>query len=290
VGWILGRLVSFDNPIIEAGFKGMCLGLFVALALSIVDSWWALTPHGVLTLGLRVVVAVVVGSLGGLLGGLIGQTLFGWKQWLVFLIFGWMITGLLIGISIGLFDVLARRLRREALGGSLRKVINGIVGGAAGGVLGGMVLVLLRGVWGGLFHDKPLEELWSPSATGFLAVGLCIGLLIGLAQVILKEAWVKIETGRRAGREMILTKSEMRIGRAEGCDIGLFGESEVERQHARIYIANNRYLLADLGSPGGTFLNGQRIAGPTPLRSGDAIRIGSCTLRFRERQQRKSDG
>ncbi len=285
-GWVLGRGIDADNPITEAGYKGMCLGLFVSLALAVLDSWTDLTRWRVFSVGLRVAVAVVVGSLGGLLGGMIGQTLFGWKHWLAFLIFGWMFTGLLIGTSIGVFDVLARYVRRQALGGTLRKVLNGVLGGAAGGLLGGLLSVLLRRGWGELFHDKPLEDLWSPSATGFLVLGMCIGLLIGLAQVILKEAWVKVESGRRAGREMILTKPETRIGRAETCDIGLFGEAGIERVHAQIVLTDNRYVLADLGTPGGTFLNGQRIAGPTPLRSGDAIQVGSCTLRFWERQKR----
>ena len=47
-----------------------------------------------------------------------------------------------------------------------------------------------------------------------------------------------------------------------------------------------RYVLADLATPDGTYLNGTRVTRPTPLRSGDAIRVGSCTLRFRERRKR----
>jgi hypothetical protein len=69
------------------------------------------------------------------------------------------------------------------------------VGGTVGGLLGGILSVVLRGVWTGIFSNKPSELLWSPSAMGFVALGMCIGLLIGLAQVILKEAWVRIEAG-----------------------------------------------------------------------------------------------
>ena len=77
--------------------------------------------------------------------------------------------------------------------------------------------------------------MWTPSAAGFVALGLCIGLLIGAAQVILKEAWVKVEEGFRPGRELIVSKGEIVIGRAESCDVGLFGDNAVERTHARIY-------------------------------------------------------
>ena len=118
-------------------------------------------------------------------------------------------------------------------------------------------------------------------ASGFVALGMCIGLLIGVAQVVFKEAWVKIEVGRRAGREMILSKPDTTIGRAEACDIGLFGDNGVERAHAHIVRQQNRWLLLDSGTPGGTFINGQRIGGPTPLQANDLIQVGEYVLALR---------
>ena len=76
------------------------------------------------------------------------------------------------------------------------------------------------------------------------------------------------------------------IGRAEACDIGLFGDPTIERLHARILQQGERYLIADAGSAIGTFLNDERVTAPTPLRPGDAIRIGKSTLRFWEKQKR----
>jgi predicted component of type VI protein secretion system len=113
-----------------------------------------------------------------------------------------------------------------------------------------------------------------------------MGLFIGLAQVILKEAWIKIESGRRAGREMILTRDETTIGRAESCDVGLFGDNAVEKLHARILLKDRQYLLADAETPGGTYLNDLRLDQPMPLRSGDIIRIGANVLRFGERPKK----
>jgi pSer/pThr/pTyr-binding forkhead associated (FHA) protein len=115
---------------------------------------------------------------------------------------------------------------------------------------------------------------------------MCIGLFIGLAQVILKEAWVRVEKGFRPGRELILTRPETTIGRAEGCDIGLFGDPEVEKTHLRIVRRGGEYLAVDAGTPGGTFVNGRRIQEATALRSGDLIQVGKAVLRFGERQQR----
>lgn len=295
LGWYLGRMDwvhkltgGANDSTLGSGLKGMCLGLLVSLGLSLVDSVWTLSFRQVGQIFLRVLVAVGVGLLGGLLGGLAGQFLFQKKPLDFFLIFGWTVTGFLIGISIGAFEVLSQMVRGENRTGAMRKVVNGVLGGTAGGLLGGFLSVVLRGTWKSLLADKPSEDLWSPSAIGFVILGLCIGLFIGLAQVILKEAWVKIEKGRRAGREMILTKQETTIGRAEACDIGLFGDNTIERDHARIIIEGNRYYLVDSGTPAGTFLNEDRITGPALLRSGDAIGVGASILRFGERAKQTS--
>jgi hypothetical protein len=288
LGWTVGRLLSGDSALVVAGVKGMFLGMIVALALGLVDALWAFSPSQVLQIGPRVLIAGTIGTLGGLFGGLIGQIFYGMLQFSVFLIFGWTITGLLIGSSLGVFDILARLMRGEDLRGAQRKIFNGVLGGTLGGLLGGVLFLLLKGFWTGIFQDKPDTQLWSPSATGFVALGMCIGLLIGLAQVILKVAWVRVEAGFRPGRELILSRPEVTIGRAESCDIGLFGDAAVERLHARILQRGGDYFLADNGSPSGTFVNDRRVGEPVPLRSGDVIRLGRNVLRFREARKQKA--
>ena len=109
--------------------------------------------------------------------------------------------------------------------------------------------------------------------------------MIGVAQVVLKEAWLRVEAGFRAGRELLLTRPVLTIGRAESCDLGLFGDPAVERLHARIARVDDHYLIADAGTPGGTYVNDQRVKGPTPLHSGDLIRVGDALIRFRERRR-----
>src|SRR5436189_192258 len=83
---------------------------------------------------------------------------------------------------------------------------------ALGGILGAFLYLVLQGVWLNLLSGKPRDQLWSPSSWGFVALGACIGLLIGLTQVILKEAWIKVEQGFRKGRELILAKQEVTVG------------------------------------------------------------------------------
>jgi hypothetical protein len=287
VGWALGRALAGSEGIVAQGLKGLWLGIALALALALVDALWNFSPRQALSIALRVLTAALVGGMAGLLGGLVGEALYGWKRWAVFLVFGWTLVGLLIGVSVGVFDLLASLALSRDPRGATRKVLNGLLGGTVGGIAGGVVSLLLRGgLAGGLFRGRPSDLLWSPSATGFVALGVCIGLMIGLAQVILKEAWLRVEAGFRAGRELILTKPEITIGRAEGCDVGLFGDPTVDKLHARILRDGNEYVVVDAGSEGGTYVNGQRIDEPRPLRSGDSIQVGRCVLRFGERHKR----
>jgi hypothetical protein len=287
VAWGLGRFLTLENHrILEAALKAMALGTLLALALGLVDALWNLSLHRFVQVGGRVLLVVTVGCVGGLIGGAMGQALYDWLEWEVFRIPGWIVTGLLIGAALGVFDILACLVRREEARGAVRKIIKGVVGGTLGGLLGGVLTVLLKLAWARLFRDKPTDELWSPSAIGFVVLGLCIGLLIGLAQVILREAWIRVEAGFRPGRELILSKAETTIGRAEACDIGLFGDRSIDRLHACIVLRGGRYAVTDAGSESGTFLNGEPVTVPTPLRSGDAIQVGNSVLRFQERYKR----
>jgi Inner membrane component of T3SS, cytoplasmic domain len=292
VGWALARmLATTSRDVALAGIKGLFLGLFIALGLSLVDALWNLSLRQFGQVFLRVFVAVVVGCVGGLLGGMVGQVFYrmfdSFVVQSIFTVFGWTLMGLLIGTSVGVFEVLSSLVRQQDMSGSVKKVINGLLGGLAGGVLGGVLMVVFTGLFEGLFTGKDKASLWSPSSMGSVALGMCIGLLIGLAQVIFKEAWIKVESGFRAGREKILAKGEITIGRAESCDIGLFGDNAIERLHARILKRGNDYYLVDAGTQAGTFLNGRPVARPELLHTGDAIKVGNSLLRFGERQKRK---
>jgi hypothetical protein len=284
LGWLVGRVATGADPVGEAGFKGFFLGLFVALALSLIDVLWNLSGTTRQPM-LAIASAVVVGAFGALMGGMIGQLFYDWTGSWLFQILGWALTGLLIGVSLGAYEFLRRSARSEDIHPALGKLKKGMLGGTVGGMLGGFIYRLLRLALQELFEPREDVQFWSPTATGFVALGASIGLAIGLAQVILKEAWVKVVKGFRAGREMILSRPEITIGRAESCDIGLFGDSSIERLHARIVLQGHRYYLEDAGTPGGTFLNGERIQEATALKQGDQIQIGNSLLSFGERRK-----
>jgi pSer/pThr/pTyr-binding forkhead associated (FHA) protein len=73
---------------------------------------------------------------------------------------------------------------------------------------------------------------------------------------------------------------EARIGRADGCAIRL-SDSYVSQMHARLYAQDGAWLVEDLGSTNGTYLNDRRVAQPVEVHAGDVIKIGKTVLELR---------
>ncbi|WHT19899.1 FHA domain-containing protein [Crossiella sp. CA-258035] len=67
------------------------------------------------------------------------------------------------------------------------------------------------------------------------------------------------------------------VGRAG--DIALPSDA-VSRRHACLDRSGDEVTVSDLGSTNGTWLNGQRLHGPQPLRDGDLLRLGGLELRY----------
>jgi pSer/pThr/pTyr-binding forkhead associated (FHA) protein len=80
--------------------------------------------------------------------------------------------------------------------------------------------------------------------------------------------------------EWLLTRDTISMGRMPECDLCLADDKRVSRQHAVIHRAPTAYILTDLNSSNGTFLNGTALTEPTVLHSGDSIRIGHTELTF----------
>jgi len=105
------------------------------------------------------------------------------------------------------------------------------------------------------------------------------------------HARLVIERGKSVGKQFPLSSAESYIGRWDA-DGGIFPdvdldsddpEAKVSRRHARITFSEGSYLLEDLGSTNGTFINrGKRLPKGTrePLRDGDEIIVGKTFLRF----------
>ena len=116
------------------------------------------------------------------------------------------------------------------------------------------------------------------------------------AQVVITDkdarALLVIERGNSAGKQFPLSPHESQIGRWDA-DGGVFPdvdldsddpEAKVSRRHARISFREGEYLIEDLGSTNGTFVNRGRRLRPGerhPLQDGDEIIVGKTFLRFR---------
>lgn len=86
-------------------------------------------------------------------------------------------------------------------------------------------------------------------------------------------------TGPTQGREYEFSDTCL-LGRGSNCTIYI-GDLTVSRQHARVFLgAQGRYLVEDLGSGNGSFVNGARVDAPQELQHNDLVRVGDVELRF----------
>lgn len=80
------------------------------------------------------------------------------------------------------------------------------------------------------------------------------------------------------GLRYLLSAEPVVLGRGDGCSIVL-RDAAASREHARLERGTEGWILLDLGSKNGTYVNGERID-RHPIRPGDRIRIGGTTLDF----------
>jgi pSer/pThr/pTyr-binding forkhead associated (FHA) protein len=68
-------------------------------------------------------------------------------------------------------------------------------------------------------------------------------------------------------------------------------DAYVSRRHCAVLIhSGNTCELHDIASKNGTFLNGRKLDGPTPINVGDEIRMCDCVLVFKSRTEGAADG
>jgi hypothetical protein len=99
---------------------------------------------------------------------------------------------------------------------------------------------------------------------------------------------VVINSGRRieldASDDLLIGRKDNARGIYPDVDLGLDGgyDSGVSRRHAVISLHQGTYLLEDLASANGTFVNGHRLGpqAPVQIKHGDEIKFGTLILRF----------
>jgi pilus assembly protein CpaF len=82
-----------------------------------------------------------------------------------------------------------------------------------------------------------------------------------------------------AERKETFDKSEINVGRVQGNDL-MLPKGNVSKHHARLLFRDGRFIVTDLKSTNGTYVNGRKIAQATIVREGDKIYIGDFVLRL----------
>jgi pSer/pThr/pTyr-binding forkhead associated (FHA) protein len=105
-----------------------------------------------------------------------------------------------------------------------------------------------------------------------------------LANVALQSPTTNIPTlrvigGSFSGTLYKLEREVMIIGRDPGCGV-ILEPMSVSRKHAAILRRTDDFMLEDIGSTHGTFVNGLRLTQPRLLQDGDMVRIGEVLLTF----------
>jgi pSer/pThr/pTyr-binding forkhead associated (FHA) protein len=82
-----------------------------------------------------------------------------------------------------------------------------------------------------------------------------------------------MRSGPTPGMTFPLEGDQLTIGRDSSNGVAI-NDAEVSRRHARLTFQGGKYVLEDLGSTNGSFVNGQRLSGPVVLKPGDVVSLG----------------
>jgi len=82
-----------------------------------------------------------------------------------------------------------------------------------------------------------------------------------------------MRSGPTPGVTFPLEGDQLVIGRDSSNSVAI-NDAEISRKHSRLTFQGGKYVLEDLGSTNGTFVNGQRLAGQVVLKPGDVVSLG----------------
>jgi hypothetical protein len=177
----------------------------------------------------------------------------------------------LAGISMGLGQGIALR--------SKRLLIYGLVGGVTGGLFGGLLFdpidFLILGA------EKPSAH-WS-RFIGLAVIGASVGAMIGIVELLARDAWLRMTQGPLSGKEFLIFKDVMKIGSSPRSDIYLFNDAEVASHHATLRAVGDQCEIENQDTVVTTLINGRPIK-RSRLRHGDEITIGRTVFVFQKRQ------
>ena len=87
----------------------------------------------------------------------------------------------------------------------------------------------------------------------------------------MSKDFLTIEHGPQAGREVPLSSEALIFGRTDLADV-VIDHPGISRRHMQISPENDQYVIVDMGSTNGTWVNGERLTGPQVLADGEALK------------------
>jgi len=96
---------------------------------------------------------------------------------------------------------------------------------------------------------------------------------------------LEIDGGHDSTKRFVVSPTGLRIGRAPPADIVLT-DKQVSRSHCLVELADGGLRVSDLNSTNGTFIDGERISGPSQLRVGSLLRVGTVLMKHQVRTSR----
>ena len=251
------------------------VGIFIAAADGAVCRLWQ-----------RALLAGAVGLLVGLLGGLVASVLAQLVYTPLAMLAGRQSGGILgfviqvsgrglawgiAGMAMGLGQGIALR--------SGRLLLYGFLGGTLGGLLGGLLfdpidMILL----GGASPSSHVSRL-----VGFAVIGAAVGALIGIVELLARDAWLHMTRGPLAGKEFLVFKDLMALGSSPRSDIYLFNDDLVAARHAVIRATADQYEI-EAADPVHPLLVNERPVQRARLRHGDQITLGQTVFTFHRRR------
>ena len=89
-----------------------------------------------------------------------------------------------------------------------------------------------------------------------------------------------VTAGALKGTRLDLAAQQITLGRANDATLVL-NDDYASSRHARIFPQDGQWIVEDLGSTNGTYLDRQKVTRPTPVPLGVPIRIGKTVLELR---------
>ncbi|HPC28523.1 MAG TPA: FHA domain-containing protein, partial [Candidatus Methanomethylicus sp.] len=221
-------------------------------------------------------IGLVIGLVGCCIGGIVAQLVYSGilsasgqislGSVMLARTIGWGIAGSFLGLGQGVAMM------------SGKKVLNGFLGGMGGGAIGGLLFDPIAMVTG------EIQQGLISRLVGLILIGGMAGLLMGIVEYMLKDAWLRVEQGFLAGKQFVIYKNPTVIGSSPKCHIYLFKDPAIEPQHAAVHMVGNQYEIEDLRSREGTFVNNVPVA-RRRLQDRDQIRVGQTVFHYFEKKR-----